>query len=59
MSTLIRSAIFAVAVLAGVSAVEARDYNLDQNGRTPSQYDLNSGDDVRSFWDDQAHRNSN
>jgi len=59
MSTFIRSAIFAVAVLAGVSAVEARDYNLDENGRTPSQYNLNNGDDVRSFWDDQANRNAN
>lgn len=59
MSTFIRSAIFAVAVLAGVSAVEARDYGLDQNGRTPSQYDLNNPDDVRSFWDNQADRNSN
>jgi hypothetical protein len=59
MSTFIRSAIFAAAVLAGVSAVEARDYNLEQNGRTPSQYDLSSNDDVRSFWEEQSNRNGN
>jgi hypothetical protein len=59
MSTIIRSAIFAAAVLAGLSAVEARNYNLEQNGRTPSQYNLNSADDVKAFWEDQNSRNSN
>ena len=59
MSTVIRSAIFAAAVLAGLSAVEARDYNLEQNGRTPSQYNLNSAQDVKAFWDAQDSRNSN
>ncbi len=56
MSTFVRSAIFAAAVLAGLSAVEARNYNPEQNGRTPSQYDLNNPDDVKSFWEDQASR---
>ena len=55
MSTFIRSAIFAAAVLAGLSAAEARSYDLDQNGRTASQYNLNSADDVKSFWDNQEH----
>jgi hypothetical protein len=59
MSTVIRSAIFAAAVLAGLSAVEARDYNLEQNGRTPSQYDLNNAQDVKAFWESQDSRNSN
>jgi hypothetical protein len=58
MSTFIRSAIFAAAVLAGLSAVEARDYNLEQNGKTPSQYDLNSPDDVKSFFNDQSRSSS-
>jgi hypothetical protein len=58
MSTFIRSAIFAAAVLAGLSAVEARDYNLEQNGKTPSQYDLNSADDVKSFFNDQSRSSS-
>ncbi len=58
MSTFIRSAIFAATVLAGLSAVQARDYNLEQSGRTPSQYDLNNPDDVKSFWEDQASRTS-
>jgi hypothetical protein len=56
MSTFIRSAIFAAAVLAGLSAAEARSYDLEQNGRTPSQYNLNSSDDVKSFWDNQDQR---
>ena len=34
MSTFIRSAIFAAAVLAGFSAANARYYDLEQNGRT-------------------------
>jgi hypothetical protein len=58
MSTFIRSTIFAAAVLAGLSAVEARDYNLEQNGKTPSQYDLNSADDVKSFFNDQSRSSS-
>lgn len=56
MSTLLRSTIFAAAVLAGLSAANARYYDLEQNGRTPSQYDLNSPDDVKSFWEDQDRR---
>ena len=52
---MIRSAIFAVALLAGLSAVEARDYN----GRSASQYDLNNPDDVKSFWENQRHSGGN
>lgn len=59
MSTFIRSAIFTAAVLAGLSAANARDYGLEQNGRTASQYDLNNPDDVRSFWEAQDGRKSN
>ncbi len=58
MSTFIRSAIFAGALLAGLSAAQARYNDLDQNGRTASQYDLNSPSDVRSFWENQK-RNGN
>ena len=58
MSIFVRSAIFAAAVLAGLSAVEARDYGYEQNGRTPSQYDLNNPDDVKSFWEGQDSRTS-
>jgi hypothetical protein len=58
MTTFIRSAIFAGALLAGLSAAQARYYDLDQNGRTPSQYNLNSPSDVRAFWDNQT-RNGN
>ena len=59
MSTFIRSAIFAVAVLGGLAAAQARSYDVEQNGRTPSQYNLNSQDDVRAFWDEQGRRNGN
>ena len=55
MSTFVRSAIFAAAVLAGLSAVEARDYNLEDNSRPLSSYDLNNPDEVRSFFDNQEH----
>jgi hypothetical protein len=58
MSTFIRSAIFAAAVLAGLSAVEARDYNLEQNGKIGSQYDLNNPDEVKSFFADQSRSNN-
>jgi hypothetical protein len=58
MSTLVRSAIFAAAVLVGLSAVEARDYNHERNDRSPSQYDLNNPDDVKAFWEAQR-RNGN
>ena len=54
MSTFIRSAIFAAAVLGGLASVQARDYNLDDNGRAVSSYDLNNPADVRSFWDKQS-----
>lgn len=58
MSTFIRSALIAVAILGTVSAASARTYQSDSNGRTPSSYDLNSPDEVRSFWDAQQ-RNGN
>jgi len=51
MSTFVRSAIFAAAVLAGLAAAEARSYDLEQNGRTPSSYNLNNPDDVKSFFE--------
>jgi len=53
MSTFIRTAIFAAAVLGGVAAAQARDYSLDDNSRPASSYDLNNPDDVKSFWDRQ------
>ena len=56
MSTFIRSAIFAVAVLAGLSAAEARSYD---NARPLSSYDLNSPADQKAFWEQQQDRNSN
>lgn len=59
MSTFIRSAIFAAAVLGGLSAAQARDYYLDDNGRTLSSYDLNSPDDVKSFWEHQQDQSGN
>jgi hypothetical protein len=59
MSTVIRSTIFAAAVLAGLSAANARYYDLEENGRIPSQYDLNNPADVKSFWEDQNSRNGN
>jgi hypothetical protein len=51
MSTFIRWAIFAAAVLAGLSAAYARYGNLEDNGRTTSEYDLNNPDDVWEFWE--------
>jgi hypothetical protein len=53
MSMFIRSALIAVAILGGASAASARIYQSDENGRTPSSYDLNSPSDARSFWDAQ------
>jgi hypothetical protein len=53
MSTFIRSALIAIAILGSVSAASARIHQSDANGRTPSSYDLNSPDDVKGFWDAQ------
>ena len=51
MSTFIQSAIFAAAVLVGVSAAQAQSYDLDDNARPLSSYDLNSPDDSKAFFD--------
>ena len=59
MSTFLRSTIFAAAVLAGLSAVEARDYDLEDNGRPLSSYDLNNPDDVRAFFEKSDRNSSN
>lgn len=59
MSTFIRSAIFAVAVLGGLSAAQAQSYDLEDNARPASDYNLNSPDDVKSFWEKQDRSNGN
>ena len=53
MSTFIRSAIFAAAVLAGLAAAEARSYDLEDNARPLSSYDLNNPHEQKQFWDRQ------
>lgn len=58
MSIFVRSAIFAAAVLAGLAAAEARSYDLENNARPLSSYDLNSPADQKAFWE-QQERNSN
>lgn len=52
MSTLIRSALIAVAVLSSVSAVSARSL-LEENGVINSQRDLNDPEAVKEFWESQ------
>ena len=59
MSTLIRSAVFAVAVLGGLSVSQAQSYDLEDNARPASDYNLNSPDDVKSFWEQQGRTNGN
>jgi len=58
MSTFVRSAVFAAAILGGLAAAEARDYDLTDNGRTLTTYDLNDAGDAKAFWE-QLDRNSN
>jgi hypothetical protein len=58
MNTFIRSAIFAAAVLAGLSAANARYGRLEDNGRTPNQYNLDSRNDVWEFWENQRETGS-
>lgn len=58
MSTFVRSAVFAAAVLAGLAAAEARDHRLSDNSVTLSTYDLNDSSDAKAFWE-QLDRNSN
>lgn len=53
MSTFIRSALIAVAVLSSISAVSAR--TLDENGVLNSDRNLNSPEAVKEFWDNQMH----
>jgi hypothetical protein len=55
MSTFIRSAIFAAAILGGLSAVQAGDYDLEDNARPLSSYDLNNPDDVKAFFERSDH----
>lgn len=58
MTTFIRSAIVAVALLSGVSAAYAApDYTYD-NGTLSSQINLNTQDGVKAFWESQS-RNGN
>jgi hypothetical protein len=57
MTTFIRSAIFAVAVLGGLAAAQARD--LEDTSRAASSYDLNSPNDVKAFWEQQDRNNGN
>lgn len=58
MSTFIRSAIVAIALLGSISTVSARTHHSDYNGRTPSSYDLNDSDDVKAFWESQQRNGS-
>ncbi len=59
MSTFIRSALIAIAVLSSVSAVSARPHRaLDENGITNGQRDLNDPQEVKEFWENQQHTGS-
>ncbi len=59
MSTFIRSALIAVALLSSVSAASARlHHNLGDNSRSLSSYNTNDPDDVKAFWEAQQ-RNGN
>lgn len=55
MSTMIRTAIAAFAIVAGVSAANA-DYR--ETGASGSSYNLNTQDGQQAFWD-QIQRNGN
>jgi hypothetical protein len=56
MSTFIRSALIAVAVLSSISAASARSHRmLDENGVINSDRNLNSPEAVKEFWDNQQH----
>jgi hypothetical protein len=59
MSTFIRTAIIAVAVLSSISAASARSYRpLEENGVIASDRDLNNPESVKEFWDNQQHSGS-
>ena len=51
MSTFIRSSLFAAAVLAGLSGVQAQSYDLEDNTRPLSSYDLNDPEEAKAFFD--------
>jgi hypothetical protein len=56
MSTFIRSALIAVAVLSSISGASARTHRaLDDNGVINSDRNLNSPEAVKEFWDNQHH----
>lgn len=59
MSTFIRSAIVATALLSGLCVAQAQSYDLEDNARPASSYNLNSPDDVKSFWEQQSRTNGN
>jgi hypothetical protein len=51
MSTFIRSSLFAAAVLAGLSGAQAQTYDLEDNTRPLSSYDLNNPEEAKAFFD--------
>ena len=57
MSTVFRSALVIVAILAGTSATMARP-QLRAPANTAADYDLNNPDDAKSFWE-KMQRNGN
>jgi hypothetical protein len=59
MSTFIRSALIAVALLSSVSAASARSRQAPYDNATPrNQIDLNSTEGARAFWESQQRHGS-
>jgi hypothetical protein len=59
MSTVIRSAVIALALLGGISVASARPMDTPYDNATPrSQINLNSADGAKAFWEAQE-RNGN
>jgi hypothetical protein len=56
MSTLFRSALVIVAILAGTSATMARPHRAPAN--TAADYDLNNPEDVKGFWEKMQRNGS-
>jgi hypothetical protein len=56
MSTFIRTAIAAVAIVAGISAANAQ---YRDNSAPLSAYNLNSQDGQRAFWDQMTRNGGN
>ncbi|WP_170937385.1 MULTISPECIES: hypothetical protein [Rhodomicrobium] len=56
MSTIIRSAIFAAAVSAGLFAVQSRAFALEDSARPLTSYDLNDSHESKQFWDQLQRR---